>query len=129
MKIKLIDFGLEKDHYPFRPHENDAGADVALGENLLAARDAAALRRLAGPNVEFLGAVDDRQMAHHFSHCKALLFPGVEDFGIVPLEVSGARTHKAIPGSQLKVIKGAPHGFNLSHADEFNQALLEFLKG
>ncbi len=47
----------------------------------------AALRRLAGPNVEFLGAVDDRQMAHHFSHCKALLFPGVEDFGIVPLEV------------------------------------------
>ena len=25
MKIKLIDFGLEKDHYPFRPHENDAG--------------------------------------------------------------------------------------------------------
>ena len=23
MKIKLIDFGLKKDHYPFRPHEND----------------------------------------------------------------------------------------------------------
>lgn len=22
MKIKLIDFGLKKDHYPFRPHEN-----------------------------------------------------------------------------------------------------------
>ncbi len=47
--------------------------------------------------------------------------------GIVPLEVSGARTHKAIAGSVLKVIKGAPHGFNLSHAAEFNQALLEFL--
>ena len=30
MKIKLIDFGLEKDHYPFRPHENDAGADVYM---------------------------------------------------------------------------------------------------
>ena len=49
--------------------------------------------------------------------------------GIVPLEVSGARTHKAIAGSILKVIKGAPHGFNLSHAAEFNQALLEFLGG
>ena len=48
--------------------------------------------------------------------------------GIVPLEVSGARTHKAIAGSVLKVIKGAPHGFNLSHAAEFNKALLEFLK-
>ena len=30
MKIKLIDFGLKKDHYPFRPHENDAGADVYM---------------------------------------------------------------------------------------------------
>lgn len=47
--------------------------------------------------------------------------------GIVPLEVSGARTHKAIAGSVLTVIKGAPHGFNLSHAAEFNKALLAFL--
>ena len=46
---------------------------------------------------------------------------------IVPLEVSGARTHRAIPGSILSVIKGAPHGFNLSHAAEFNEALLAFL--
>lgn len=30
MKIKLIDFGLKKDHHPFRPHENDAGADVFM---------------------------------------------------------------------------------------------------
>ena len=30
MKIKLIDFGLKEDHYPFRPHENDAGADVFM---------------------------------------------------------------------------------------------------
>ena len=48
---------------------------------------------------------------------------------IVPFEVSGARTHKAIPGSVLKLVKGAPHGFNLSHAAEFNQMLLEFLAG
>lgn len=48
---------------------------------------------------------------------------------IGPFEVSGARTHKAIAGSHLHVIKGAPHGFNLSHAAEFNKALLEFLAG
>lgn len=30
MKIKLIDFGVQKDHCPFRPHENDAGADVFM---------------------------------------------------------------------------------------------------
>ncbi len=47
--------------------------------------------------------------------------------GIVPFEGSGQRTHKAIAGSQLKVVRGAPHGFNASHADEFNAALIEFL--
>ena len=46
---------------------------------------------------------------------------------IVPFEVSGARTHKAVAGSQLSLIKGAPHGFNLSHAAEFNKSLLDFL--
>ncbi len=46
---------------------------------------------------------------------------------IVPFEVSGARTHKAISGSRLSLIKGAPHGFNLSHSAEFNKSLLEFL--
>ena len=48
---------------------------------------------------------------------------------IVPFEVSGARTHNAIAGSHLSLIKGAPHGFNLSHAAEFNKALVEFLVG
>ena len=28
MKIRLIDFGVSKEHCPFRPHKNDAGADV-----------------------------------------------------------------------------------------------------
>ncbi len=46
----------------------------------------------------------------------------------VPFEVSGARTHQAIAGSRLHLIKGGPHGCNLSHAQEFNQALLDFLR-
>lgn len=46
----------------------------------------------------------------------------------VPLEGSGARTHAAIPHSQLVVIEGGPHGVNVSHPDEFNAALLEFLR-
>jgi len=46
----------------------------------------------------------------------------------VPLEGSGARTHAAIPGSELHVVAGAPHGVNVSHADEFNSVLLDFLR-
>ena len=47
--------------------------------------------------------------------------------GIVPLEGSGQRTHDAIAQSELVVIPGAPHGLNVSHADQFNEALLAFL--
>jgi len=47
--------------------------------------------------------------------------------GTVPLEGSGKRAHEAIEGSELVVLEGAPHGCNVSHAEEFNAALLEFL--
>ncbi|AQS48490.1 MULTISPECIES: alpha/beta fold hydrolase [Thioclava] len=47
---------------------------------------------------------------------------------IVPLEGSAARTYKAIPDSQFFTIKGAPHGCNVTHSEEFNIALMEFLK-
>ena len=46
---------------------------------------------------------------------------------IVPFEVSGKRTAASISGSTLVVVESAPHGFNVSHVDEFNRALLEFL--
>jgi len=45
----------------------------------------------------------------------------------VPFEGSGARTHAAIPGSELVLIEGGPHGVNVSHAEEWNRAVLEFL--
>jgi len=46
---------------------------------------------------------------------------------IVPFEVSGKRSHEAIADSSLVVIEGAPHGFNATHAEQFNRALLDFL--
>jgi len=45
----------------------------------------------------------------------------------VPFEGSGARTHAAIPGSELVLIAGGPHGVNVSHADEWNRAVIGFL--
>ena len=47
---------------------------------------------------------------------------------IVPLEVSGQRMPALVKGSRLAVIKGAPHGLNWTHAEEVNQALLDFLR-
>lgn len=48
--------------------------------------------------------------------------------GIVPFAGSGARTHKAIADSKLVTIHGAPHGCNVSHPNEFNLAVINFLK-
>lgn len=47
---------------------------------------------------------------------------------IVPIEGSGLRTHFAVPHSQLVRVAGAPHGLNVSHAKQFNDALLSFLR-
>ena len=57
---------------------------------------------------------------------KALILHGDSD-ATVPFEGSGQRTHDAIAGSQLHVIAGGPHGCNVSHPDEWNTALIEFL--
>jgi len=48
------------------------------------------LRRMAKPNVEFLGRVSDQELAELYSRCLALIFPQEEDFGIVPLEAMAA---------------------------------------
>ena len=44
------------------------------------------LRQLAVPNIEFIGKRLDRELGKYLAECRALIFPGEEDFGIVPLE-------------------------------------------
>lgn len=45
-----------------------------------------ALRRQAGPSITFLGWQTDDEILAHYRRCRMLIFPGEEDFGIVPLE-------------------------------------------
>jgi non-heme chloroperoxidase len=47
---------------------------------------------------------------------------------IVPIEVSGKRTHDLIKGSRMVTIEGGPHGINLTHADQVNRELVDFLE-
>ena len=44
------------------------------------------LKKMAGDNIRFLGWLSNDAIADYYSRCKALIFPGEEDFGIVPLE-------------------------------------------
>jgi len=44
------------------------------------------LKKIAHSNIEFLGEVPDRVRNHYLSHCKAFIYPQIEDFGISALE-------------------------------------------
>jgi glycosyltransferase involved in cell wall biosynthesis len=46
----------------------------------------ARLRSLAPPEVSFLGRLPDAELREQYRACRAVLLPGVEDFGIVPVE-------------------------------------------
>jgi glycosyltransferase involved in cell wall biosynthesis len=48
------------------------------------------LSKIAGPKTEFLGWIDDDRKTDLISRCRALIFPGREDFGIVPVEAQAS---------------------------------------
>ena len=48
------------------------------------------LQALAGPTVRFTGRLPDREVEQLVSRCRALIFPGEEDFGMAPIEVAAA---------------------------------------
>jgi glycosyltransferase involved in cell wall biosynthesis len=66
-----------------------------LGRRLVvigAGQDDGKLRRLASPMVQFLGWQPDASVRDILRRCQALLFPGEEDFGIVPVEAQACGT-------------------------------------
>jgi glycosyltransferase involved in cell wall biosynthesis len=52
--------------------------------------DRGRLEAMAGPTVKFLGRQPDDAVNRYASTCRALIFPGEEDFGMAPLEVNAA---------------------------------------
>jgi glycosyltransferase involved in cell wall biosynthesis len=54
--------------------------------------DAAALARLGGTGVEFLGALPDNDVREMYRRAAVVLLPGEEDFGLVPVEAQACGT-------------------------------------
>ena len=44
------------------------------------------LRTMVGPTIELLGNLTDKELVRYYSECCALVFPGLEDFGLTVLE-------------------------------------------
>jgi len=53
-------------------------------------RDQQRLQQMAGPTIRFLGRLSDAEVLHYYAHCRALILPGEEDFGITPLEAQAS---------------------------------------
>lgn len=80
---------------PYKRIDLAIAACNRLGRRLVvigAGQDGKRLAQLAGPNVQLLGKQPDAVIRDHYRRCRALLFPGEEDFGIVPVEAMACGT-------------------------------------
>jgi glycosyltransferase involved in cell wall biosynthesis len=78
---------------PYKRVDLAVQACTALNLPLVVAgdgRDHARLERMAGPTVKFLGRVPDADVPDLMARAKAFLFPGIEDFGIAPVQAMAA---------------------------------------
>ena len=107
----------EEDYYlivsAFAPYKR---VDIAieafnrLGKPLIVigkGQDEKKLRKMAKPNIKFVGWVSDEKLADFYSRCRSFIFPGEEDFGITPVEAqaSGKPVIAYGKGGQLETVK------------------------
>ena len=83
-------------------------------------RAEAELRALAGPTVEFLGELSDAEVVDHMQRCKALILPGVEDFGMTAVEAqaAGRPVIAAGAGGALESVIDGVTGWHFDPADQ-----------
>jgi glycosyltransferase involved in cell wall biosynthesis len=74
------------------------------------------LERVAGPSVRFLGRRDDDFVQRALARCTALLLPGIEDFGLTPVEAqaSGRPPVAFATGGALETVRDGETGFLFS---------------
>ncbi len=80
---------------PYKKLELAVAACRQLGRKLVvigAGPERKRLEQAAGPGVELLGWRSDEEIRDYLRRCRALLFPGQEDFGIVPVEAHACGT-------------------------------------
>lgn len=88
------------------------------------------LEAIAGDSVTFLGRQPDEVVRKYMSECKALLFPGLEDFGIVPVEAQACGRPVICygKGGVLDSVIDGKTGvyFNEQTVDSLKEAILKF---
>ena len=118
---------------PYKRLDLAVEACTRLGRRLVVVgtgSEAARLRAIAGPTVEFRGWTADDELRRLYGNCRALLFPGEEDFGIVPLEAmaSGRPVIAFASGGALDTVVEGETGcfFARQTADDLAGAIRRF---
>ena len=125
---------------PYKRLDLAIGACNALRRPLLiigSGQDEARLRAKAGPTIHFLGWQPDTVIRDHLRRCRALLFPGEEDFGIVPVEAQacgapvlafgrGGATETVVPPERRREPTGL--WFDEQTVESLAETLAEFEK-
>jgi glycosyltransferase involved in cell wall biosynthesis len=87
-------------------------------------------KRISKKNIRFLDNVSDMQKISYLSNAQALIFPGIEDFGITPLEslASGTPVIAFKDGGVLDYLKENENAifFNKQTSNSLNRALVKF---
>lgn len=86
------------------------------------------LEQMARDNIRFLGNQPFEVLKEHYEHCRAFIFPGVEDFGITPLEAqaSGKAVIAYKEGGVLETVKEDETG--LFFEEQTAEALVDAVK-
>jgi glycosyltransferase involved in cell wall biosynthesis len=91
------------------------------------------LRKLAKPNVRLVGWQPNAVIRENYARCRALVFPGAEDFGMVPVEAmaSGKPVIAFQMGGALETVLDGVTGlfFREQSSVSLNEALDRFEKG
>lgn len=122
---------------PYKRPELAVAAASRAGVRLVVAGDGrarGAVEAAAGPTVEILGRVDDDTMRDLYRNCRALLFPGEEDFGIMPVEAQACGAPviaRAVGGVLDTVVPGTtgvlyPATTDTDHVETLARVLRDF---
>ena len=121
---------------PYKRTDVAVEAFNRLGEKLIiigTGSERKKLQSLAKSNIEFRGWVGDEELPSYYAGCRALVFPGVEDFGIVPVEAmaSGKPVIAYALGGALETVVEGTTGifFREQNAMSLEQAIKELAKG
>lgn len=92
--------------------------------------DKSRLKKMAGPNIEFVGLVAEKKLANYFARCRAFIFPQEEDFGISAVEAmaAGKPVIAYRGGGALEIVEEGKTGlfFNEQTPDSLLAALKKF---